>query len=349
MYKIQEILNWFEQFEKYNIQIKGETIEFNVTLNKYSVPHLLGLHYMNTEKKNGFILLNFIRENNLSDEIILDEIAKNNSDKLKSVKTRIETFKNFLENLENGIIVEKTNKKTNIKSNFLIVQLENKLTLHLGICKTEVEDCLEVFGVKPQENAYFETYIGQHGNKYYKKSKIFEKIDHIYKYNEKNHKFENFTFKEKDILDKIVISYKNGNLQEVVHLKNSQLSGTFTSYYENGQLKVHGEYSNDLPEGQWKTYNINGKIMSIATYKNGSLIDFITFGDNGSNGIIGEIMYKPTEVKIIESELTIPPKNELTISPKNKLAIPKKNKLTIFKKNKLIIPKKNKNKEENEK
>lgn len=42
-YKVQETFEWFEQFNKINIKIKGETKEFNIELENKNLPHLLGL------------------------------------------------------------------------------------------------------------------------------------------------------------------------------------------------------------------------------------------------------------------------------------------------------------------
>ena len=83
-YKVQETFEWFEQFNKIDIKIKGETKEFNIELENKNLPHLLGLQYINSPSME------------------------------ESVKSRIETFPEFMEN-EDFDIPKKT--KVNNKSN----------------------------------------------------------------------------------------------------------------------------------------------------------------------------------------------------------------------------------------
>jgi len=64
-----------------------------------------------TERKdmNGIKLYNYIFKNNLSDQEILNRIEKSHGKVMKeNVINRIKTFPDFLKNLENGVIVEKT-------------------------------------------------------------------------------------------------------------------------------------------------------------------------------------------------------------------------------------------------
>jgi hypothetical protein len=42
-YKVQKIFKWFEQFDKSDIKIKGQTKEFDIELGNKYLPHLLGL------------------------------------------------------------------------------------------------------------------------------------------------------------------------------------------------------------------------------------------------------------------------------------------------------------------
>ena len=75
-YKVQETFEWFEQFNKISIKIKGETKEFNIELENKNLPHLLGLQYINSTKNDvamlkGRRLYNYIKFNKLSDEKII--------------------------------------------------------------------------------------------------------------------------------------------------------------------------------------------------------------------------------------------------------------------------------------
>ena len=90
---------------------------------------------MITERKdmNGIKLYNYIFKNNLSDQEILNRIEKSHGKVMKeNVVNRIKTFPNFLRNLENGIIVEKT-LATKMNVNYLIIQNKDNNFYHLGI------------------------------------------------------------------------------------------------------------------------------------------------------------------------------------------------------------------------
>ena len=162
-YTVQNIFRWFNKFDKKDIRIQGKTKEFEIEIRNHYLVHLLGLQYINSNTKamSGRMLYNYIQVNNLSDEDILSLVKKNNPNKFKSVTKRIDTFQNFLEELENSYIVEKTNKSTQIKSNYLVIQLKNNLIMHLGINKNEMGDSIESFEIIPKKNSYLETYFLQ--------------------------------------------------------------------------------------------------------------------------------------------------------------------------------------------
>ena len=78
-------------------------------------------------------IFNYIKNNNFSDEDILKKVRQYNPDKIVSVEKRIKTFQEFLENIEKGVIVEKTYSNTTIKSDYFIVQSKGNNFLHLGL------------------------------------------------------------------------------------------------------------------------------------------------------------------------------------------------------------------------
>ena len=126
-YNIQNTLKSLEKYNEMNLLIQSETKDFDIIFaNKYN-PHLLGLSYI-TERKdmNGIKLYNYIFDNNLSDQEILNRIEKNHGSAMKeNVINRVETFPDFLKNLEEGIIVEKT-LDTKMNVNYLIIQEKNE-------------------------------------------------------------------------------------------------------------------------------------------------------------------------------------------------------------------------------
>lgn len=182
--KVQETIKWWNKFNQENISISGKTINFKIKINDNSLPHLLGIQYINKNPKvsRGKDLLNFVIKNKLSDNEIYSLIQKHNPNYLDNVHDRINNFRTFMENLETGRIVEMTNPNTRLKSNYLIVQTEDNYIMQLGIKNIGYEDV-------------FETFIVEKDDIYFKNTTINEPIISIEKYNE-NGELEKFSFIE---------------------------------------------------------------------------------------------------------------------------------------------------------
>ena len=123
-YKVQELFEWYKKFENIDIKIQGNTKEFDIEIRDKYLPHLLGLQYINSNDNSikGKRLYSYIKDNNLSDQEILNRVEQNyGPGKRKDISNRIETFPEFLKNLEEGIIVEKT-LDTKMNVNYLIMQ-----------------------------------------------------------------------------------------------------------------------------------------------------------------------------------------------------------------------------------
>lgn len=161
MNKIKNIIKWFENFDNKNIKIVGLENEFQIKLNINALPHLLGLHYINKNyrKTSGRDLLSYLKRAEVSDDEILKKVELNNKSQLMRVQARINNIVPFLKNLQNSTIFEMTNKSTNIKSNFLGVDLDNSNYRMLGIVST------------PYDN-YLETFLIQDNDLYFRNSKI---------------------------------------------------------------------------------------------------------------------------------------------------------------------------------
>lgn len=108
---------------------------------------------------------------NLSDEEIYKNIEKNNPNRLELVKSRVEHFKYFMENLENAYLYEQTHPETKIKSDYLLVDMRDGNYLQLGIGNNGLED-------------YFETFIVRHDDHYFKDSQIKEQVEGLYRLDE---------------------------------------------------------------------------------------------------------------------------------------------------------------------
>ena len=207
-YNIQNTLKFLEKYNEMNLLIQSEAKEFDIIFaNKYN-PHLLGLPYI-TERKdmNGIKLYNYIFENNLSDQEILNRIEKNHGTDMKeNVINRIETFPDFLKNLENGIIVEKT-LATKMNVNYLIIQNKDDEFYHLGILSGSNGALLVDFEnvEDKREKDLLKTYFVESNKEYFKGSNIAEIVKSIEKYDEKEKEYVPFSFddeKNKSLLKK---------------------------------------------------------------------------------------------------------------------------------------------------
>lgn len=141
--------------------------------NEVSIPHILGLHYMqkNYRQITGIRILDYLHKHKLSDEDILDRVRTNNSRQAENVKNRINYFKEFMYNLDKAKIVEMTNPKTKIKSHHLILQSVDEKYLQLGIAKGEMAD-------------YLETFLVSSNDTYFSGTEINEEVTGIYRYDD---------------------------------------------------------------------------------------------------------------------------------------------------------------------
>ncbi|WP_336164044.1 toprim domain-containing protein [Fusobacterium polymorphum] len=208
-YRVQEIFNWYKKFENTELRIKGTTKEFDIEIRDKYLPHLLGLQYINDVNSNikGKRLYSYVKDNNLSDQEILDRIEQNyGPGKREDISNRIETFPDFLKNLENGIIVEKT-LSTKMNVNYLIIQNKDDEFYHLGILSGSNGALLVDFEnvEDKREKDLLKTYFVESNKEYFKGSNITEIVKSIEKYDEKEKEYVPFSFddeKNKSLLKK---------------------------------------------------------------------------------------------------------------------------------------------------
>lgn len=198
-YKVMEAIDYFSKFNKEDIQINSKTKEFNINFNKNGLPHLLGIHY--TEKypqdfKSG-VFLNKARKNRISDQDILDKVEYfQGQNQRNNVENRINTFAEFMKNLEKGFIVHKTlESKMNV--NYLIVQTEDGNFKHLGVLSGRTGTLIETYeDLSEKELSILKTYFVGTDNDYYKNSKLIEPLESLKIYDEKLEQYINFSFDE---------------------------------------------------------------------------------------------------------------------------------------------------------
>ena len=275
-YKVQEIFDWYKKFENIEVKIKGITKEFDIEIRDRYLPHLLGLQYINSNNNSnikGKRLYSYIKDNNLSDEEILKRVETNYSSKVKEeVSKRIETFQNFLKNLENGIIVEKT-LPTKMNVNYLIIQNKNNNFYHLGILSGDNGAILVDFESieEKKEKDFLKTYFVEANKDYFKDTSIVEQIKSIERYDEKEKEYIPFSFDDE----------KNKSLLKEYYSEKKEKAKEFLEEY----LQKKGINTKELfrcvsPEHEDKNpsmsfYKKKNKCTCFACGKNYDIFDLV--------------------------------------------------------------------------
>ena len=61
--------------------------------------------------------------------------------------------------------------------------------------------------------------------------------------------------------------YPNGNIKEIYHKKNGELTDKYTMFHENGRIAIVGYYENDEKTGEWKEYDIMENCIKITSHE----------------------------------------------------------------------------------
>ena len=274
-YKVQEILNWYKKFENIDIKIQGNTKEFDIEIRDKYLPHLLGLQYINSNDSNirGKRLYSYIKDNNLSDQEILSRVEQNYGPrKRRDIYNRIETFPDFLKNLEEGIIVEKT-LDTKMNVNYLIIQNKDDEFYHLGILSGSNGALLVEFEniEDKREKDFLKTYFVEANKDYFKDTSIVEQIKSIERYDEKEKEYMPFSFDDE----------KNKSLLKEYYSKKKEKAKEFLEEY----LQRKGINTKELfrcvsPEHEDKNpsmsfYKKKNKCTCFACGKNYDIFDLV--------------------------------------------------------------------------
>ena len=274
-YKVQEILNWYKKFENIDIKIQGNTKEFDIEIRDKYLPHLLGLQYINSNDSNirGKRLYSYIKDNNLSDQEILSRVEQNyGPGKRRDIYNRIETFPDFLKNLEEGIIVEKT-LDTKMNVNYLIIQNKDDEFYHLGILSGSNGALLVEFEniEDKREKDFLKTYFVEANKDYFKDTSIVEQIKSIERYDEKEKEYMPFSFDDE----------KNKSLLKEYYSKKKEKAKEFLEEY----LQRKGINTKELfrcvsPEHEDKNpsmsfYKKKNKCTCFACGKNYDIFDLV--------------------------------------------------------------------------
>lgn len=189
--KIQDILNWYNQYNDTDLIIKTKSNNFYININNRQLPHLLGLQYATEMSLRGYRLYDFAKTK--TDEEIYDLISENHPEMLKSIQERVDTFKYFMEHLEKGIVYQNMKSSSNIKSDEFIIETKNHRIMHLGLIDIGGESVFNNFEIENVEVRNLETYFSRKDERYFQNSPIREKIISIERYTE-NGSLEPFSF-----------------------------------------------------------------------------------------------------------------------------------------------------------
>lgn len=249
---LKEIFDWYNNFNGRKVVIKSENKEFYINIEKESLPHLLGLHYMEYNKKiSPRKVLENIANGQLGYSDVLKNVKNRNKSSLKNVKDRISTFKSFMENIDSARIVEFTKTdKSKMHSQFLVIDDSNGKTKHLGILETGALDYILDYDI----NA-FETYFIDKKGKYYENTKIDEPVIELLFYEDSINSFRAGSF----------------NIQKDEILKNAYKS-TFKEKYSSILSKLdlsskiqHNNFS-FLPMREFTDIEKNMGLKEISSY-----------------------------------------------------------------------------------
>ena len=278
-YKVQNILNWFNNYKDIKIKIESDTQCFIINLENSMIPHLIGLHYMVKRHKDdiprikGQELYDFVKDNNFSDEEIFKMIRKHFSNKdLNYIKYRINNIKTMINNLDKCKIVEMTSPKSNIESQYLLLLEHDGKMLHLGIKDFILNASMETFLVTRPTNRY-----------YYKYSTINERVTNLSAFNEYTKQYETISFSKPQDINNIKCSLFNERIRKIENkIEKTKLS--------NRKDKHYLQLSNLIKLFMWQNNaeKLNGNIHETTDLYNNYRKVFIEVLEKLPNDILEE-------------------------------------------------------------
>ncbi|WP_064608987.1 PBECR4 domain-containing protein [Streptobacillus moniliformis] len=243
-YKAIETIEYFSQFNKEDIQINSKNKQFNISFNRNGLPHLLGLQYIKeyTTNFNATTFLKEIRENKISDKDILDRVEKYHGEKQRiNVENRINTFSDFMKNMEKGFVVKKTlESKMNV--NYLVIQSEDNTFKHLGILSGNTGTLIETYDELDVEDlSILKTYFIEHNDDYYKNTDIIEPIENLKIYDDKLDTYINFSFdidKQRFLNQNLNMEYKECIDEYYKKIENEIIFNNWNTKKDNKDIEI---------------------------------------------------------------------------------------------------------------
>ena len=78
-----------------------------------------------------------------------------------------------------------------------------------------------------------------------------------------------FSFEAFSQTDSVITYFDNGNIESIVHFKNSVRNGGAKFFWENGNIKQELSYFNGRVDGLVRNYNEEGVLMEMYSIENG--------------------------------------------------------------------------------
>ncbi len=268
MQDLKKIVDWYNHFNQKILRVKSSTKELTVELEVNGLPHLLGLHYMYPKGKapKGSELISNIDKGVLTYGNVFPSIDKAHHYKKSRynsyVKNRIETFQNFMENLDKARIVEKTNKTSDIRSQYLAINTKDGLTRHLSILDIDNRNVLLNYDAHA-----LESYLVQDNDNYYKDSSINEPIKDILFYDNEIKQFRpaSFNIEKDNILKDCYLSDFKEKYQDKLYDMDFSKIGGFE--YQNFNFIPLRELSKN--ERSMNLNEITSYLTTDGMFKNG--------------------------------------------------------------------------------
>lgn len=280
------------EFDNFLLLSKNEKNKYNnFALKKFFLTliasFILGFT-LNTIFRSYFYKSSYTKDSIIRDSVIQENgnyIAENDKFILKNLNGELFSILNFeyMRESFNELFEIKSGDKGNFSSNGIYLDkfsFSNILTLYhpnSGSKLFEIEINELDYSNSPEKdrNIIHQIISDQEKfNEYLEKGYIRFKdsVLTIFFSSEENKVKARITFTDSNISEGLrKLFYKNGNLNEVVYLKNGLPEGEIKSYYENGSLQGVGQFINGLEEGEWEEYYENGNLKNISYFSNGKL------------------------------------------------------------------------------
>lgn len=112
-----------------------------------------------------------------------------------------------------------------------------------------------------------------------------------------------FSFEAFSQTDSVITYFDNGNIESIVHFKNSVRNGGAKFFWENGNIKQELSYFNGRVDGLVRNYNEEGVLMEMYSIENGKREGPTSYFDS-TGTYIKDVFYTEGMLDVKEEPLT---------------------------------------------